>query len=252
MNTHVRHCSAGTAAQLASLIATPEINLLVLASASEGICEGLSAAQNLLAPGFQFWAINQPLETISARLASSLLSLGPLDEELRADLFRDLNCLLASFTIYANCLRPFVSLRCVDADYLRANKDSVSACFHRDSTVLTLTKTYLGTGSQWVENHNVKREYFASHWKAPLAVPLSTFLYKPEQIHTLATGAVALLKGEFNCLTADDETKEFLTNFLPPAAKLVVNQGAGLIHRGPPLGLSERRLVLNISSFNAL
>ncbi|WP_339545383.1 DUF1826 domain-containing protein [Pseudomonas sp. RA_35y_Pfl2_P32] len=84
--------------------------------------------------------------------------------------------------------------------------------FHVDHVPVRLITTYAGVGSQWLEEGKIDRQQLGN----PHA--------EPGQCQQMLGGEVALLKGE----------------------KWLGNEGAGLIHRSPPLAAGERRLILTL------
>lgn len=88
--------------------------------------------------------------------------------------------------------------------------------WHVDHVPVRLITSYAGPGSQWLEEHQLARRYLGS--------PAVDTAPGAMQAQSLATGDVALLKGE----------------------RWQGNEGRGLIHRSPPLQGGERRLLLTL------
>lgn len=98
---------------------------------------------------------------------------------------------------------------------LRALDKAMCPRFHVDHVPVRLITTYVGTGSQWLQEGVMERRHLGQVQAEP--VDLS-------YIERIQAGEVALLKGE----------------------KWQGNEGAGLIHRSPALGDGERRLILTL------
>ncbi|HCL78132.1 DUF1826 domain-containing protein [Stutzerimonas nitrititolerans] len=87
--------------------------------------------------------------------------------------------------------------------------------FHVDHVPLRLVITYAGFGSQWLTEGAMCRSGLGN----PSAEPPND-----AGVHQLDCGHVALIKGE----------------------KWLDNEGAGLVHRSPPMAAGERRLLLTM------
>lgn len=87
--------------------------------------------------------------------------------------------------------------------------------FHVDHVPLRLVITYAGFGSQWLTEGAMCRSDLGN----PSAEPPND-----AGVHQLGCGHVALIKGE----------------------KWIDNEGAGLVHRSPPMAAGERRLLLTM------
>lgn len=114
----------------------------------------------------------------------------------------DVSWLIAAFTCLLGAKR--VGLR------LRVLEGAMCPRFHVDHVPLRLLTTYVGAGSEWLEEGSIDR---ASLQQAPV-----------DKIQRLKAGEVALLKGE----------------------KWLGNEGAGLVHRSPTTSAGERRLLLSL------
>ena len=114
----------------------------------------------------------------------------------------DVKWLVSAYTCLLGARR--VGLR------LRVLQGAMCPRFHVDNVPLRLLTTYVGSGSEWLEEGAVER--VGLHLaKAPV-----------DNIRTLQAGEVAVLKGE----------------------KWLGNEGAGLIHRSP--ASEQRRLLLSL------
>ncbi|QCI15333.1 DUF1826 domain-containing protein [Pseudomonas putida] len=114
----------------------------------------------------------------------------------------DVTWLVSAYTYLLGARR--VGLR------LRVLQGAMCPRFHVDNVPLRLLTTYVGPGSDWLEEGAVER---VGLHLAPAPV---------DNIQQLQTGDVALLKGE----------------------KWIGNEGAGLIHRSPPS--QQPRLLLSL------
>lgn len=95
--------------------------------------------------------------------------------------------------------------------------------FHVDHVPCRFITTFYGVGTQWLPHEKVNREKLG-HGSKGLADDISGLYSGQQDIQQLNCGDVALLKGEL----WDD------------------NEGAGLVHRSPALGASEKRLVMTL------
>lgn len=95
--------------------------------------------------------------------------------------------------------------------------------FHVDKIPCRLVTTYQGVATQWLNHSDVERSKLGA---GNLGKPdEESGLFKSlNNINQLKQGDVALLKGEYW-----DE-----------------NEGAGLVHRSPPVAANEQRLLLNL------
>jgi hypothetical protein len=98
---------------------------------------------------------------------------------------------------------------------LRALDKAMCPRFHVDHVPLRLITTYAGIGSQWLREDAMPRQRLGDASAEP---------QPSERIEQLATGSVALFKGE----------------------KWLGNEGAGIIHRSPQLAPGEGRLILTL------
>jgi hypothetical protein len=114
----------------------------------------------------------------------------------------DVKWLVSAYTCLLGARR--VGLR------LRVLQGAMCPRFHVDNVPLRLLTTYVGPGSEWLEEGAVER---VGLHLAPTPV---------DNIRTLQVGEVAVLKGE----------------------KWLGNEGAGLIHRSP--SSEQRRLLLSL------
>ncbi|WP_434952637.1 DUF1826 domain-containing protein [Shewanella sp. HL-SH4] len=99
--------------------------------------------------------------------------------------------------------------------------------FHVDRIPCRLVTTYQGIATQWLEHKDVVRSKLGAGNQGHADENSGLFDHQ-NKIQHLNTGDVALLKGELW-----DE-----------------HQGAGLVHRSPPLTVGESRLLLTIDFIN--
>lgn len=116
----------------------------------------------------------------------------------------DVTWLVSAYTCLLGARRVGLRLRVLDA--------AMCPRFHVDHVPVRLLTTYLGVGSEWLEEGVIERGRLALE-QPPV-----------DNIRRLEVGEVALLKGE----------------------KWLGNEGAGLIHRSPACKAGERRLLLSL------
>jgi hypothetical protein len=92
--------------------------------------------------------------------------------------------------------------------------------WHVDHVPVRLITSYAGPGSQWLNEHQLPRQY--------LGGPPTDLQPSNAEPQSLQAGQVALLKGE----------------------RWQGNEGRGLIHRSPPIVAGERRLLLTLDWLN--
>jgi hypothetical protein len=160
-------------------------------------------------------SLNEPLaESISLEIANEDtepnlrgLALGFSDLEGYEGFIADVSWLVSAFACLLGAKRIGLRLRVLDK--------AMCPRFHVDHVPVRLITTYAGVGSQWLKEGGMDRRQLSQ----PEAEPTESSL-----IQQIDSGAVALLKGE----------------------KWHGNEGFGLIHRSPPLGPCERRLILTL------
>ena len=119
----------------------------------------------------------------------------------------DVSWLVSAFACLLGAKRVGLRLRVLDK--------AMCPRFHVDHVPVRLITTYCGIGSQWLKEGAMDRGQLGKPEAEPQDGPL---------IEQIASGAVALLKGE----------------------KWHGNEGFGLIHRSPQLASGERRLILTL------
>jgi hypothetical protein len=136
----------------------------------------------------------------------------------RAELRADIQALVARYAALVGCKRVKASLEVVETDSCRK--------FHADLVGVRLLCTYAGPGTQWVPNASARREML-SQPRLAFEAANQAIAPKQEAVRQVATGDVALLKGE----------------------AWPGNRGNGIIHRSPPIEREgERRLLLTLDS----
>lgn len=138
------------------------------------------------------------------------------------------------------------SLRVVDEKYIEKERPSVSNFYHRDSSSLTLTKTFYGEGALYLDKSNVNREFFVGN---SIATHDSLAMIDPKKFEVLNDGMWLLLKGEIG-KSIDPRNKEFV-DFIRGGDTDYQDMflGKGLIHRGGRFVDTPIRLVFTFSSY---
>jgi hypothetical protein len=135
----------------------------------------------------------------------------------------------AAMTIIADDIAHLVSMFCclfgIEHAGLRLTILEHAMCprFHVDRIPCRLITTYQGAATQWLEHAGVNRSKLGAGNQG-LSDEQSGLICKGHKIQQLNCGDVALLKGEM----WDEQ------------------QGAGLVHRSPPLAVGESRLLLTL------
>ncbi|MFT6431132.1 MAG: hypothetical protein ACJAXR_000130 [Halopseudomonas sp.] len=119
-------------------------------------------------------------------------------------------------------VNAFVCLFNVRLVGLRLRTLDIGMCprWHVDRVPVRLITSYAGPGSQWLNEHQLPRQYLGGP-----PIDLQPLNVEPQ---SLQAGQVALLKGE----------------------RWQGNEGRGLVHRSPPLVAGERRLLLTLDWLN--
>lgn len=156
------------------------------------------------------------------RLTLSISKLDRLGEALTElsdfpNLLEDLQLLIDMFS----CLLDLesVGLR------LTSMKDAMCPKFHVDRVPCRLITTYSGKGTEWLPHHKIDRRKLGPG-SAGLSDIESGLYSSPNDIQTLESGDVAILKGEL----------------------WEGNEGAGLVHRSPSSNSGTKRLLLTLDS----
>lgn len=141
---------------------------------------------------------------------------------------------------------PLVSLRVVDEEYVKKEHPSVSNLYHRDASAITLTKCFFGEGVIYLDNDNVRREFFETE---SIALSDDLAAINPDDYHITPDGSWVLLKGEmYNGMDARNMS---VVNFVlgKDAQFSDYGKGRGLIHKGGRFTKSDRRLVFTVSTY---
>jgi hypothetical protein len=209
--------------------------------------ETRTAMKSLNKP-LQVWFINEHVTDPEERIEAVIRENGG-DPAPWAPISTDVVLLYRLFIELTGERQPFLSLRVIDASYFDKSKSSVSSEWHRDCAALTLFTTYLGYGTQWTPDSNVKRDYFAKHQKQSVNDSDELLLHDPALVITTSIHGLGILKGELQRSDNDPDTYDFLSNFSSVDRDVDFNIGRGLIHRGPARASSDHRLLLTISTF---
>ena len=165
-----------------------------------------SFAQTLLALG-------EPLaESLSLEIENGELRLTELAQAYRdlaghEGFVADVEWLAGAYACLLDARRIGLRLRVLDK--------AMCPRFHVDHVPLRLITTYAGDGSQWLHENVMPRQRLGD----PTAEPRDN-----RDVEQLMAGQVALFKGE----------------------KWAGNEGAGIIHRSPPVEDGARRLILTL------
>lgn len=152
-------------------------------------------------------SISLELEGQEAELNLRELAGNFSDQDGYDDFVADVAWLLSAYACLLDAKRIGLRLRVLDK--------AMCPRFHVDHVPLRLITTYAGTGSQWLREGAIDR--------ARLGDPAAES-QEPARIQQLASGEVALFKGE----------------------KWLGNEGYGIVHRSPQLADGERRLILTL------
>lgn len=125
----------------------------------------------------------------------------------KAEFVADVAWLVGAYACLLDARRVGVRLRVLDK--------AMCPRFHVDRVPLRLVTTYAGPGSQWLAEGAMPRTRLGVAEAEPTAATA---------IHSMPTGAVALLKGE----------------------RWEGGEHGAIVHRSPPLAAGERRLLLTL------
>ncbi|MCH2159968.1 MAG: DUF1826 domain-containing protein [Oleiphilaceae bacterium] len=108
---------------------------------------------------------------------------------------------------------------------LRLTKLDRAMCprFHTDKVPCRLVTTYQGLATEWLKHDDVDRSKLGAGNNG-LSDSESGIYSSRQDIRSLTVGDIALLKGD----------------------KWIGNEGAGLVHRSPNVGVNEKRLLLTL------
>jgi hypothetical protein len=159
--------------------------------------------------------IKRTMLTITAKNAHEELRKAIGTEKNIAPLVEDMAQLIDMFCCLFELKRAGVRLTSMD--------QAMCPRFHVDKIPCRLVSTYQGIATDWLPNHLVDRTKLGAGSEGK-PDDISGLFHDLSDIQCLNRGDVALLKGEF----------------------WEGNEGAGLIHRSPPLPAGEHRLLLTL------
>jgi hypothetical protein len=197
-----------------------------------------------LPDGYKIHFVSQPIAEATEGLAQSLREWG---HEGDVDvLMREIETALGTFQEITSDGRPLVSLRIVTEEYLRKEYPSVSRHYHRDAATITLTKCFTGEGAIYLNEDNVKREFFGAN---SIAIEDAQAAHDPDVYGIVPPGAWLLLKGEVHP-ELDARNRKVFEYILGKGAELgEYNRGKALIHKGGRMIPGERRFVFTASTY---
>jgi hypothetical protein len=167
-------------------IATSGINLCVWARPAEAqaavAVNAILSARNRLRLDL---AAPTP-ERIAACIIECLIRPAPRVREAVLHLTKDIALLATKFGTVADIRHPRVRLTRVE--------DNCCALFHVDNLRLRMLCTYAGAGTQWLENHDVRRAQLGTQGRT-LPEATQAIVVDPAAIHTIPGWHVAVLKG---------------------------------------------------------
>ncbi|VWB99134.1 hypothetical protein BLA23254_04718 [Burkholderia lata] len=166
----------------------------------------------------------------------------PVLQQLSAEIDKSLEL----FHAVTDDAYPMISLRIITQGYLERESPSVSEKYHRDSTSLTLTKCFFGSGAVYTDDANVRRDFFLRH---SIAVRDEDAVLDTTREYTVPDERWVLLKGEI--WQGIDARSQSLIDYIlgPRSSPLDAFKGRGFIHKGGCLRYSSRRLVFNLNSW---
>lgn len=152
---------------------------------------------------------------VTAKNAYEELSNAIGTEKSIAPLVKDIAQLIDMFCCLFDLKRAGVRLTSMD--------QAMCPRFHVDKIPCRLVSTYQGIATDWLPNHLIDRTKLGAGSQGK-PDESSGLLHDLNDIQCLHQGDVALMKGEF----------------------WEGNEGAGLVHRSPPLPTGEHRLLLSL------
>jgi hypothetical protein len=247
---HVRSLKEENSSAFQAALAIPEVNLAFYERTKDPIEELLIKDIDKLAPDYQFWSVRQSKLHIIDPLKKSFSKIGSLPPTTQSAILDDTIHLINMFIDVTGEQQPFVSLRSITEKYFSNNETSVSNRWHRDSTVISLFKTFVGAGTEWTPNDNVVRSAWAGVSIQQIHEPEAKYVNDPSLYYSSSCNTIGFLKGEISPQNIDARSLEFIENFISKDEIIEFNTGNSLIHRGPGAQSTEKRLVLTLSSFS--
>lgn len=203
-----------------------------------------AVVQSSHATPLQVWLINEPVALLENRLIDALHAF-MVPADISVKLAEDVMALVEQFVRLTGDERPFVSFRTIDQSYFTDGQKSVSRNWHVDTSVLTLTCTYVGQGTEWTTYDTPEIRALCAHEKMLAEDAVSI---PKDAVAQMQRYEVSVLKGEIRN-PEDATSKEFLEHFLTPDEIKPFNVGCGILHRGPGYVAGDtRRLLLTVSS----
>ncbi len=246
---HVAYINKFEAAEFHSAIMKPSINLALYESKQCDLSGLLNPFLDQIDDKYQFWAKGQTLEKIKASLPLEISRIGALPSDLQQILIKHVFELVKMFSTVTGEDNPYVSLRSIVPSYFDGNETSVSSCYHRDAAFVTLFQTFIGNGTEWTPNSNVRREKWAESSMQEGSEPDSLFVFDTAKVNRTSNAVIGILKGESDPSNMDSRSMEFVQSFVSKDFLQKYNVGNGLIHRGPRTMLGEKRLLITVSTF---
>jgi hypothetical protein len=191
-----------------------DVNLAVWQRSLEGSVEHF--ARLLLDQGHQL-AETLTIETVQDESVPQAVVLPPLARAVAGlegyvEFIDDVTYLVNAFVCLFDVRLLGLRLRTLDT--------GMCPRWHVDHVPVRLITSYAGPGSQWLNEHQLPRQYLGGP-----PIDLQPLNVEPQ---SLQAGQVALLKGE----------------------RWQGNEGRGLVHRSPPSVAGERRLLLTLDWLN--
>ncbi len=230
-------------------LADENVNLAFYERQSDPLEVLLHSHAHQINNNFQFWCVKKPIDQIEKSLEQSINGIGNLPVDILEQFHDDVLKLAQLFVEVTGENMPFVSLRTVTQDYFSLNQTSVSNRYHRDSSVISLFKTFLGSGTQWTTNENVIRAPWMKVSIQDIFEPDEKYLVDPSLFFETTCKTIGFLKGETCPKNIDIRSLEFIENFISRDEIVEFNVGNSLIHRGPGINGNEKRVLLTVSSF---
>lgn len=133
--------------------------------------------------------------------------------DLNSWIANDIRSIVEDFILATHATEVLLSFSVVETDMCRF--------FHADKNKLRLLCTYVGQGTLWLPNSNVGRHHLGDGFNGDI-------ILDPLQVHQAHQLDVLILKGD----------------------NWPDNSLGGAVHRSPPLGVGEKRLLLKVDFIN--
>lgn len=166
--------------------------------------------------------------------------------DLSRKLCTEIDHAVKTFYKITNDISPLASFRIVTEEYVKKEYPSVSELYHRDSTSLTLTKCFYGSGAIYTTEENLKREFFISN---SIATDDKLAVHDPSIEIEVEEKIWVLLKGEM-WKGIDKRSQSLFDYVLGETADIKdFAKGSGFIHKGGKFKKSKKRFVFTISTW---